>query len=74
MWYNCLGLHECGGCSSTVGERECGKSGKIILDCMDVVDVPLLLVSVNVVNVERRRMIVECALNLTLHLETVSSK
>ena len=27
MWYNCLGLHECGGCSSTVGERECGKSG-----------------------------------------------
>ena len=51
MWYNCLGLHECCGCSSTVGERECGKSGKIILDCMNVVDVPLLLVYMSVVNV-----------------------
>ena len=41
---------------------------------MNVVDVPLLLVYVSVVNVERRRMIVESALNLTLPLETVSSK
>ena len=51
MLHSCLGVHECGGCSSAIGVHECGKFGIIIKDCMNVVDVPLLLVYMNVVNV-----------------------
>ena len=55
--YNCLGLHECDGYSSANNVRKCGYCGISIWDfgdsqfCMNVVDVPLILVYMSVVNV-----------------------